>query len=192
MPEDLPEYRQGLVSEEEAIFLSRPEYVPLLEAINITSGDQIRADILTAAKTPELKALLTSSSGASLASFNSLLTQTQRIVQNGGSIGDIAVAREARDLRNLLFQRLLYPPKESINDAPIYRVGTFTSYYVARNRERFFEDSLIYQFDSYIQGKDRETSIDNLEKLGMKYILMDLNAATIDRDPRKDLTRRFE
>lgn len=31
-----------------------------------------------------------------------------------------------------------------------------------------------------------------MKKLGLKYLLVDLNAATIDRDPRHDLTRRYE
>ena len=31
-----------------------------------------------------------------------------------------------------------------------------------------------------------------MEKLGLKFLLVDLNAATIDKDPRHDLTRRFE
>ena len=31
-----------------------------------------------------------------------------------------------------------------------------------------------------------------LEKLGMKYILLDINAATIDRDPERRLTQRYE
>ncbi len=31
-----------------------------------------------------------------------------------------------------------------------------------------------------------------MKKIGIKYVLLDLNAATIDRDPRHDLTRRYE
>lgn len=31
-----------------------------------------------------------------------------------------------------------------------------------------------------------------MKKLGLKYFLVDLNAATIDKDPRHDLTKRFE
>jgi len=31
-----------------------------------------------------------------------------------------------------------------------------------------------------------------MKKLGLSYLLVDLNAATIDRDPRHDLTRRYE
>ncbi len=31
-----------------------------------------------------------------------------------------------------------------------------------------------------------------MKKMGLKYLLVDLNAATIDKDPRRDLTKRFE
>jgi hypothetical protein len=31
-----------------------------------------------------------------------------------------------------------------------------------------------------------------MKKMGIKYFLVDLNAATIDKDPRHDLTRRYE
>ena len=100
--------------------------------------------------------------------------------------------QEAKTLRNSLYHGLLYPEKSKQNLQAIYRVGTFTSYYINQNRARFYEDSLVTNLDTYLAGKDREATIDNLEKLGLKYILMDLNAATIDSDPRRDLTRRFE
>jgi hypothetical protein len=99
---------------------------------------------------------------------------------------------EAKKLRNNLYHGLIYPEKSKQNTQGIYRVGTFTSYYVNQNRARFYEDSLLTNLDTYLSGKDRETTVDNLEKLGLRYILMDLNAATIDNDPRRDLTRRFE
>jgi hypothetical protein len=31
-----------------------------------------------------------------------------------------------------------------------------------------------------------------MKKFGLNYLLVDLNAATIDNDPRHDLTRRYE
>jgi len=31
-----------------------------------------------------------------------------------------------------------------------------------------------------------------MKEFGLKYLLVDLNAATIDNDPRHDLTRRYE
>jgi len=31
-----------------------------------------------------------------------------------------------------------------------------------------------------------------MKKMGLRYLLVDLNAATIDKDPRRDLTKRFE
>ena len=37
-----------------------------------------------------------------------------------------------------------------------------------------------------------DKTVENIKKLGLSYFLVDLNAATIDRDPRHDLTRRYE
>ena len=47
-------------------------------------------------------------------------------------------------------------------------------------------------FGQYFYDKDPNKAITRMEKLGLKYLLVDLNAATIDKDPRHDLTRRFE
>lgn len=47
-------------------------------------------------------------------------------------------------------------------------------------------------FDKYFYNTDPNKTVERMEKLGLKYLLVDLNAATIDKDPRHDLTRRFE
>jgi hypothetical protein len=48
------------------------------------------------------------------------------------------------------------------------------------------------QFGKYFYTENANTTIERMEKLGLKYLLVDLNAATIDKDPRHDLTKRFE
>lgn len=47
-------------------------------------------------------------------------------------------------------------------------------------------------FDTYFYDVNPNLTVDRMYKLGLKYLLVDLNAATIDKDPRHDLTRRFE
>jgi hypothetical protein len=192
LPADLPEYRQGQVSEYESIFLSRHEYVPLLAALNLTSTESLVKSVRSQAVNPELRALLEQYPSKTLSSLLELLSTVSRAGGKGSALAEQALAREAKMLRNSLYHGLLYPEKSSQNMEGIYRVGTFMSYYVNQNRARFYEDSLVTNFDTYLAGKDREATIDNLEKLGLRYILMDLNAATIDSDPRRDLTRRFE
>jgi hypothetical protein len=71
-------------------------------------------------------------------------------------------------------------------------LGTFLKYFITDNNKRLFEDSLVSTFDLYIYNKDLNKTIDNMKKLRLEYLLVDLNAATIDQDPRRDLTRRYE
>ena len=66
------------------------------------------------------------------------------------------------------------------------------TYLINKNRERYLEDSLIFTFNTYFYDKSPETTIERMKKLGLKYLLVDLNAATIDKDPRHALTSRFE
>lgn len=66
------------------------------------------------------------------------------------------------------------------------------TYLINDNRKRYLEDSLISIFGDYFYNKSPEVTIDRMKKVGLKYLLMDLNAATIDRDPRRALTTRFE
>jgi hypothetical protein len=48
------------------------------------------------------------------------------------------------------------------------------------------------EFHKYIFDKNPDIAIERIKKLGTSYFLTDLNAATIDRDPRHDLTKRYE
>lgn len=65
-------------------------------------------------------------------------------------------------------------------------------YFIDNNQSRYYEDSLIEGFDKYFYDADPNKTVERMEKVGLKYFLVDLNAATIDKDPRHDLTRRFE
>ncbi len=66
------------------------------------------------------------------------------------------------------------------------------TYLIDRNRQRFFDDSLVFSFETYFYDPSPEATIDRMKKMGFKYLLIDLNAATIDKDPRHALTTRFE
>lgn len=66
------------------------------------------------------------------------------------------------------------------------------TYLIDNNRTRYLEDSLISTFNDYLYDANPEVTVERMKKIGLKYLLMDLNAATIDRDPRRALTTRFE
>lgn len=113
------------------------------------------------------------------------------VLQNRNS-SDMRIRNDARLIGKTLYDNILYPKAGNTNTGGIYRIGTFMTYLIDKNRERYFEDSLIFSFDTYFYAKSPETTIERMKKLGLKYLLVDLNAATIDRDPRHALTARFE
>lgn len=104
----------------------------------------------------------------------------------------LSLQRETRTVITGLYETVLYPPKSLQNTAGIYRIGTFLTYFISNNRGRYYDDSLVTNFGKYFYDQDPGKAISRMEKLGLKYLLVDLNAATIDKDPRHDLTRRFE
>lgn len=97
------------------------------------------------------------------------------------------------DIQENMYKNILYPTDEFKNDVWIYRIWTFLKYFIADNYKRMYEDSLITQFNDYFYDeKDINVWIERMKKMWLSYFLVDLNAATIDKDPRHDLTKRFE
>jgi hypothetical protein len=66
------------------------------------------------------------------------------------------------------------------------------TYLINENRKRYLDDSLIFTFGDYFYDPSPEKTIERMKSLGLKYLLVDLNAATIDKDPRHALTDRAE
>lgn len=194
------EFKNGSVNEEEGVFTSHPDYFPILAALNLKDQDAVIQKILgQLQKDGYLDKLIRAnlgSNGITMAKLERFLTQaaTTDLATPLGldAVTGKSINAEARELRKKLYVSVLYPDKEGVNNAPIYRIGTFLTYFIANNRSRYMEDSLIMQFDQYMYNKDPDVTADSLKKLGIKYLLMDLNAATIDQDPRHDLTRRYE
>ena len=96
------------------------------------------------------------------------------------------------EYRNDLYSEIIYPQQELKNNDIVYRVWTFMKYFISDNSSRFMSDSLVQKFDNYIYSDEKDITYDRFKKLGIEYILLDLNAATIDRDPARNLTRRYE
>jgi len=87
---------------------------------------------------------------------------------------------------------ILYPSKELANNEWVYRIGTFLKYYINNNNSRLYEDSLLKKFYYYIYDKNSiDNTIKNIKDLWIKHILVDLNAATIDKDPEHKLTNIY-
>lgn len=96
-----------------------------------------------------------------------------------------------RSLENL-YENIQNPSDEFKNKWKIYRIGTFLKYYISENNNRLFDDSLLFGFNDYIYSDDENVLIDRFKKLWFSYLLVDLNASTIDQSETHDLTKRYE
>ncbi|MBP8017041.1 hypothetical protein KAZ01_03445, partial [Candidatus Gracilibacteria bacterium] len=191
------EFKAGIVNQEEGIFNSHPDYFTILATLNISNQDKIVNEIVSEIKNKIIKKIILDNSGdkLTLGRLESILKQfgNQDLQKLGAdSTTEITIKTEVKNILNKIYKLVLYPPKEIQNNDGIYRIGTFLTYFISNNRNRYYDDSLIFQFDKYFYNKDPEITIGRMKKMGLKYLLVDLNAATIDKDPRHDLTRRFE
>ena len=102
------------------------------------------------------------------------------------------IMNEAKISQNKIYYWILNPKDEYKNKDWIYRIWTFLKYHISENNKRLLEDSLITQFNDYIYNDDPDKAILNMQNLWLKYLLSDLNAATIDQDSEHNLTDRYE
>lgn len=179
------EFKYTILNQEESIFAYRQDYIMPIATMNLSNVSEVMENIKKEAKTPHLKQVFEKVGKIDVRDFSYLLFSISRT-------RNFEVANDAKTLANKLFQAILYPTKEIRNDGGIYRIGTFMTYLIDRNRQRFFDDSLIFDFETYFYDPSPEVTIDRMKKMGFKYLLIDLNAATIDKDPRHALTNRFE
>lgn len=122
--------------------------------------------------------------------FNQIISEKQLAVISKEELA--ILQRDATIYRKVLYKKVLHPDKKYLNKRNIYRIGTFLKYFIVQNNFRLFEDNLINKFHNYIFDKSKTITVNNLDKLWFDYLLVDLNAATIDRDPRHELTNRYE
>lgn len=192
LPEDGLDFKVWKTSEYEGIFQNRPEYVKVLEKFNLKDSSIVRDEVLKSIANPDLKKILDTYQNADLSEIVRVLEMAQQLGREKQTPQYQALALESRKTKERIYDALLYPKQGNRNTEKIYRMGTFMTYYITQNRTRYYDDSLISAFGAYFIGKDRDATAENLKKLGIKYMLVDLNAATIDQDPRRDLTRRYE
>lgn len=191
------EFKSGILNQEEGVFASHPDYFAILATLNIQDQKAVFDGTMASIQNPTLKKLLESNlwSEQSLKRLEQILREIGKadLAKLGLNTASIQKLRnEASTILTTLYKTILYPQKELRNTAWIYRIGTFLTYFIDNNRSRYYEDSLIDSFDKYFYDADPNKTVERMEKMGLKYFLVDLNAATIDKDPRHDLTRRFE
>ncbi len=190
------EYKYKNLSQDETIFLYRNDYINSIAAMNLKNPAKTiekSMDALTSirSKLPNPKTI-------SPTDYFTFLQQLEEVKKTANPKNpeiralNKSLSTELPKAKNIFFQSILYPNKDEANTAGIYRIGTFMSYFVNNNRQRFFEDSLINNFEGYFYDSNPDVTVERMKKLGLKYLLVDLNAATIDRDPRHALTKRYD
>ncbi len=189
------DYKVGRMSEEVALMTFHPEYFPIIFETNIKEDK--RDDIFKEYRNKLLRIL----DGTNY--YDPLLPQIQSISDMGWldrvitelsriSLESAWKDNALKELRQDLYKWVIYPEKDLKNDVFIYRVWTFMKYFISDNMSRLLEDSLLTNFQEYIYNDDTNISYERMKTLGLEYLLIDLNAATIDKDPAKKLTQRYE
>lgn len=82
---------------------------------------------------------------------------------------------------NEMYTKVLSPEKNLQNNDGIYRIGTFFTYFINNNRSRFYEDSLVTNFQTYFYDENPNITAERMKTMGLSYLLIDLNAPTIDK-----------
>jgi hypothetical protein len=189
------DYKLWGMSEENALMRFHPEYFNILFELNI--WDEYKNDFFIKYRNDLLK-ILDSTSFAdkvssqiqwvgSMAHLHDAIKQIIRF-----DLGNESANKQVEELQQRLYEDIIFVSKEEGNTENIHRIWTFLKYYISENNTRFYEDSLLTRFNDYLYDDDFDTVVERYQKLDIWYILLDINAATIDRDPSRNLTQRYE
>lgn len=200
-------FKAGKQTQEEAIFGSHPDYFPILAILNLKDPLEVVRVIVSNMPDERSRKTVANYVGSLEPTASGTVSEKMETVydvlnqMSALQVGDIQgmsaeetkrMADSGKAARSALYEAVLYPTAEQRNRATVYRIGTFLTYFISENRKRYLDDSLVTEFDKYVYDANSEVTVERLKKLGVKYFLIDLNAATIDRDPRHALTGRFE
>jgi hypothetical protein len=182
------EYKYNTLSQEESIFAYRSDYLTPIATMNLKDISKIYDGIEGKMQSKQMKEIFASTDIKALP----LDTAHSSIIMKYRNSTNALFKNDIRILGQHIYSQILYPPKENMNMGWIYRIGTFMTYLINENRRRYFDDSLVITFGDYFYDPSPEKTIERMKTLGLKYLLVDLNAATIDKDPRHALTDRAE
>ena len=176
-------YKSWNLSSVESVFVSQWDYANILFELNIKEDK--RKDFILKNVNKELVDWFKITWDEKI----SYIISSLRDLKNNQNI---KIRQEANKSLNNIYDWILNPKEEFKNDWKVYRAGTFLKYYISDNNSRLLEDNLITEYDYYLNSDNVEKTVDNLKKIWIKYILIDLNTATIDNSSTHDLTNRYE
>lgn len=76
--------------------------------------------------------------------------------------------------------------------ANVYRVGTFTKYFLSDSFARVLDDNQLDVFASAFADHDDERLIQRFKNGKFRYMIIDTNTATIDYTPERSLTKKYD
>jgi len=187
------QYKVWEFSSDEAIFAYHKDYLNILYTLNVDETknqefleEYISEDIISL--TPNI---LNFEISDILSILNSII-RTDNSKLDPSESRAINIKNEAKKSKERLYKNIANPSDEYKNKEKIYRIGTFLKYYISENNSRLWEDNLLFKFNDYIYSDDLNETISRMKTIWIKYLLVDLNAATIDNSETKDLTNRYE
>ena len=187
------DYKVWAVSEEASLMNFHPDYVEILFHTNISreSRDsfywEYRNSLLEIVDDiPDSETLISAIQNVS--SISSLDKIFNLLIKNTSWEGTSKIEK----LQQKMYEEIITPSDERESTSYIFRVGTFLKYYIHESYNRFLEDDLLTSFWSYFYDEDNAVITQRFKKVGIESLIVDLNAATIDQDPEKKLTQRYE
>lgn len=183
-------YKIWDISQDEAIFTYHREYLPMLFSLNI-KNELSQEFILSQLENRKIEQItkikkLVKDNNLWIVHFVWLVKQLH------DNSTDLNEKRELKLIERSTYNWIIRPSDKFKNVKITYRIWTFLKYFISENNKRIFSDDLITHFDNYIFDEDLDKTVENIKKLWLSYFLVDLNAATIDKDPRHELTKRYE
>ena len=189
------EYKYNKLDQNESIFTYRSDYITPIATMNTTDPQAVVIRAGSLAKSVAMQKVLTPERLANMrpADLHQILLYFITQIDIGKPLQEKTMVEE--DIENIgqeLYSSILSPKGSDVNIKGIYRIGTFMTYLINENRKRYLDDSLIFEFETFFYDPSPEVTVNRMKKVGLGYLLTDLNAATIDRDPRRALTTRFD
>lgn len=188
------DYKLWGMTEEVALMTFHPEYFSILFELNI--WDEYKDDLFVTYRNNTLEILDETDYAEKLVPQIQVVSDIsdvhEALVQiSKFDLGSSWANEDIGGILQSLYEEIIYPDEDLKNNANIHRVWTFLKYYISENNTRLFEDNLLSKFQDYMHD-DINTSLERYKKLDISYILLDINAATIDNDPVRSLTQRYE
>lgn len=173
---DYDMFKYNTVSQDSAIFLYKSDYLKNLIELNIADKSTVAAETIAEIEKSSIKNLavqmnettkndISAIQGILQSAFLQILN-TKASITNTKKLAETRLLKEEiQKILDNLYKKILYPSEEIRNNKAIYRIGTFMAYFIQNNRARFYEDSLVTQFQSMFYDENSDITIDRAKKL---------------------------